>query len=205
MSVQEPPNRDIVLFALYELGGANRPIHTEDVAHRVFQYPIGRQRYRWERYAMHPDKERVARELRRLKNARGSVFVKGHVNIGAKKDRIDGWMLTSEGVDRVKSMENQLAAAVGAAAGSHSIYKAEDLQRRVTSTECYKIYLSDPSLSQANDHDLTDMLYCLPDATTKKIRSVFDELLADAKAVGAAEVLAFLEAARSRFHHLLEK
>ena len=101
MKDQETFNRDIVLFALYELGGAKRPVHTEDIAHRIFQYPIGRQRYRWEHYDMYPDKERVARELRRLKGRQGTAFVKGHVNIGAKKDRIDGWMITAAGVDRV--------------------------------------------------------------------------------------------------------
>jgi hypothetical protein len=60
-------NKDIVLFALYELGGAREPVHTEDVAHKVFQYPLGRQKYRWEKYEEFPDKERIAGELRRFK------------------------------------------------------------------------------------------------------------------------------------------
>jgi len=42
-------NKDIILFALYELGGAREPKHTEDVAYQVFQYPLGRQKYRWAR------------------------------------------------------------------------------------------------------------------------------------------------------------
>ena len=82
-------NKEIILFALYELGGAQGPVHTEDVAHRVFQYPIGRQKYRWEKYKKYPDKERIARELRWLKNWKGICYVKGHVNIGARGDRID--------------------------------------------------------------------------------------------------------------------
>lgn len=99
-------------------------MNTEDVAAKVFGYPVGRQRYRWERYE-YPDKERVARELRRLKGARGIPFVKGHVNIGSRKDRLDGWMLTAAGVDRIKAIENHVASIVGKASGTHSKYEEE--------------------------------------------------------------------------------
>ena len=201
--MQDTLNKEIVLFALYELGGAKEPIHTEDIAHRVFQYPIGRQRYRWERYQMYPDKERVARELRRLKNWKGIAFVKGHVNIGARKDRIDGWMLTSAGVERVKTLEERLVQTVETPMGNHSVYKTEDLRRRILDTACYKIYLKDHSLGSAKDHDFTDLLYCLPDAPKNKIRSAYDAVLANAKAVDAIDLLAFLKALGERFKNLL--
>ena len=97
-------NKDLVLFALYKIGGAEKEVHTEDVAAEVFRYPLGKQRYRWERYAKYPDKERVTRELRRLKNMKGTSFVKGQVNIGSRKARLDGWMLTAAGVDRIKAI-----------------------------------------------------------------------------------------------------
>lgn len=203
MKLKETQNKDIVLFALYELGGAKHPVHTEDVAHKVFQYPIGRQRYRWTRYDEYPDKERVARELRRLKNWQGSKYVKGHVNIGAKRDRMDGWMLTSMGVERVKNIEKHIADAVQVSMSGHSIYDADDLQRRIKRTTCYGIYLEDHSLGKAEDYDFTDLLYCLPDASKEKIQSAFDELLANAKAVDAREIIEFLEEARNRFRHLL--
>lgn len=191
-------NKDLVLFALYEVGGAERYVNTEDVAHKVFQYPLGRQRYRWERHD-YPDKERVARELRRLKDMKGNLFVKGHVNIGAKKDRLDGWMLTAAGVDRVKAIEKQAVSILGEARGTHSKYDEDALRRRVTNTSCYKIYLKDPTFREAKDHVFTDMLYCLPDAPSEKVRAAYDQLLASAKAVGALDLIEFLEAAHRRF------
>ncbi len=197
-------NKDIILFALYELGGAQTPVHTEDVAHKVFQYPIGRQKYRWEKYDMYPDKERIARELRWLKKWKGESYVKGHVNIGARNDRIDGWMLTAAGVEHVKQMEGRLRKAVDAEAGTHSVYKVDEVRKRITETNCYKLYQKDPSLSNATDHNFTDMLYCLPDASSDKIRSAFDTLLGNAKAVEAEDIVAFLEATRTRFQKLLE-
>lgn len=203
MKVQDTLNKDIVLFALYELGGAKEPIHTEDIAYQVFQYPTGRQRYRWERYQMYPDKGRIARELHRLKNWKGTSFVKGHVNIGARKDRVDGWMLTSAGVERVKALEERLIQVVQTPMGDHSVYQIEDFRQRIVHTTCYKMYLKDQSLADAKEHDFTDMLFCLPDAPKNRIRSAYNELLANARAVDAADLLAFLQAAGKRFKHLL--
>jgi hypothetical protein len=201
-NAEDTVNKEIVIFALYELGGAHSPIRTEDVAHQVFQYPIGRQRYRWEKY-LYPDKERIARELRRLKNWKGSSYVKGHVNIGARGDRIDGWMLTPSGVEHIKQIETRVREAVEATASAQSIYKADEVRKRITESACYKLYREDPTLSNAEDHHFTDMLYCLPDASSEKIRSAFDALLSSARAVESEEMIVFLESVRARFHKLL--
>jgi len=198
-------NKDLVLFALYEVGGAEKPVHTEDVAAQVFRYPLGRQRYRWERYANYPDKERVTRELRRLKNVKGTSFVKGHANIGSKKARLDGWMLTVAGVDRVKAIEKQVVATLRAVSGTHSKYKEEAFRRRIASTSCYKIYLRDPTMRGAKDHVFTDMLYCLPDAPNVRVRAAYDQMLANAKAVGATDLIEFLKAARRQFASFFSK
>jgi hypothetical protein len=198
-STGEITNKDLVLFALYELGGAEKLVHTEEVAVQVFQYPLGRQWYQWEKYPEYPDKERVARELRRLKNTKGNALVKGHVNIGAKKDRLDGWMLTAAGVDRINSIEKKILAALGREEVTHFKYDIGKVRSRITATSCYKLYLLDSNLKEANDHDFTDMLYCLPDASNQRIRDAYDKLLASAKAVSATDLIDFLEAARYRF------
>ena len=203
MKPKDALNKDIVLFALYQLGGATGPVHTEDIANRVFQYPVGRQRYSWDRYDAYPDKERVARELRRLKGQKGTPFVKGHVNVGAKKDRLDGWMLTPAGVDHVKSLEHALATVLTTSMGAYSVYKVGDLRRRILDSDCYKIYEKNRALTEAEDNDLTDMLYCLPDAPKEKIRTEFDQLLASAKAVEEREIIKFLESVGKRFARLL--
>lgn len=192
-------NKDLVLFALYETGGAERPVHTEDVAAKVFQYPMGRQRYRWERYESYPDKERVARELRRLKNMKGAAYVKGHVNIGAKQDRLDGWMLTEAGVDHIKKIEKRIVPTIGVASGTHSKYEEDEFRRRITNTSCYRLYRKDPTMRGVKDHIFTDMLYCLPDAPNSKVRAAYDQMLANAKAIGAKDLIEFLQAARRRF------
>ena len=196
---QDITNKDLVLFALYESGGAERPVHTEEVAAQVFKYPLGKQLYCWEKYPEYPDKERVTRELRRLKKIKGASLVKGHVNIGAKKDRLDGWMLTPAGVDRIKEIEKQISTTIRKSTSPHSKYKEDAFRRRIAGTSCYMIYLKDPSMEEAKDHVFTDMLYCLPDAPKERVRAAYDQMLANAKAINAVDLVNFLEAARLRF------
>ncbi len=191
-------NIDLVLFALYKCGGAEHLVHTEDVADRVFKYPLGKHRFRWERY-LYPDKERVARELRRLKDMKGMKYVKGHVNIGSKKDRRDGWMLTEVGVDRVREIEPHMGKALQKPSGEHHRYTEDNLRHRITSTTCHKIYLKDPEMKEAQEFHFTNMLYCLPDAPKEKVTGAFDKLIANAKATGAGDLIEFLETARIRF------
>lgn len=196
-------NKDFVLYALYEMGGAEKAVHTEDVAAQVFKYPLGKQVYRWERYEQYPDKERVARELRRLKNMRGVPFVKGHVNIGAKRDRLDGWILTPAGMDRIIEIKELVIRAIGGKPGTYSKYEVDALWRRIANTACFKAYSQDSTLKDTKDHVFTDMLYCLPDSPSEILQRSYDKLLTSAKAIGAADLISFLEAARRRFVHLL--
>jgi hypothetical protein len=114
-------------------------------------------------------------------------------------------MLTPAGVERIKTIEKELRMALEAEGGTHSVYEAEEVRKRIAGSRCYKLYQKDASLESASDYDFTDMLYCLPDASAEKIRSAFDGLLGNAKAVDADDLAAFLEAARVRFRKLLEQ
>lgn len=191
-------NKDLVLLALYEAGGAQKFVSTEHVAAKVFEYPLGRQRYRWEHFEQYPDKERVARELRRMKDAGREILVEGHVNVGAKKDRRDGWRLTPAGVERTKTFD-EIVGAGPRDAGGGFVYDIEKIRRRVADAACYRQYLTDPSLQGASEIDFTDLLYVLPDSSSSKVRSAFAQLMAEVKATGADDLVEFLEAVGRRF------
>jgi len=197
-------NSEIVLYALYLLGGAERTVHTEDIAAQVFRYPLGRQRFRWSRYPQYPDKERVAKALRRLKATAGRSFVQGRENVGAKNDRRDGWVLTPEGVDFVKAAERRLAEAIRTASGFRLSYDADAFRRRVTSSPCFRAYRRRRSFQGTPDHVFSDLLYCLPDSPNTKVRAAYEKLLATAKAINAADIVEFLEAAKENFKSFFE-
>lgn len=196
-------NKDLVLHALYEAGGAVRHVSTEHVAGKVFEYPLGRQRYRWEHFEQYPDKERVARELRRMKNAAGIILVEGHVNVGSRKDRRDGWRLTPAGIERVKRLQETFDQHIRGGTGEAFVYNVENLRRRLIGSACYRAYSVDPELRNVSDIEFTDLLYLLPDSPDAKIRTTFEQLMGEAKAGSADDLVQFLSAVGRRFANFL--
>lgn len=80
-------NKHLVALALYDLGGAERAIDTEDIAMRVSQIAPGR--FRWKKYPEQIDLEAVRLAVKDL--ARGEQpLVSGGMR--------NGWMLTTEGL-----------------------------------------------------------------------------------------------------------
>ena len=71
-------NREMVLYALYILGGATKKCHTEDIAFKCFQlWPTV---FSWTKYSQYPDKEIVrfgltdSRTPRPSHNSRSFLF-----------------------------------------------------------------------------------------------------------------------------------
>lgn len=60
-------------------------------------------------------------------------------------------------------------------------------------------------MREAKDYVFTDMLHCLPDTPSDKVRDTYDQLLAGAKVVGAKDIIEFLQAVRRRFESFFSK
>jgi hypothetical protein len=86
-------NTDIVLVVLSDLGGADRPIHIEDIAETAWQQVPAR--FSWPKLQKYPDLDAVDVTLRAAKKNEGLVT-------GSKRA---GWMLTPIGIARAQQRE----------------------------------------------------------------------------------------------------
>jgi hypothetical protein len=87
-------NTDIVLVVLADLGGADRPVHIEDIAEAAWlQVPA---RFSWPKLQKYPDLDAVDVTLRAAKKNERLVA-------GSKRE---GWMLTPVGIGRVRQKES---------------------------------------------------------------------------------------------------
>jgi hypothetical protein len=93
-------NTDIVLVVLDDLGGADRPIHIEEVAETAWQQVPAR--FSWPKLQKYPDLDAVDVTLRAAKKNEGLVS-------GSKRE---GWMLTPAGIARVRDREAPVRAFV---------------------------------------------------------------------------------------------
>jgi len=97
-------DKDIVLYALYSLGGFQNRIHTEDIALKC--YELAPTRFSWTKYPQYPDIQPVRFALEKCKP----------LIIGSSERKqpsnITGWRLTDEGLKWLEAnlirIENQL-------------------------------------------------------------------------------------------------
>ena len=68
-------DKDIVIYALYILGGWHKRIHTEDIALKC--YEIAPTKFSWVKYPKYPDLAPTRFALESAKKAKSGALVKG--------------------------------------------------------------------------------------------------------------------------------
>jgi len=97
------PNRELVVYVLYILGGDTRKVHTEDVAVKCHElFPDA---FSWAKYPQFPDKDIVRVALTDARKVANGAHVEGRAGQGrglpARSHRqpvVEGWQLTDAGV-----------------------------------------------------------------------------------------------------------
>lgn len=105
MKLAQLSDRDIVVYALFLLGGYQRRIHTEDIAIKCFE--IARDRFSWTKYPQYPDIQPVRFALEKSKP----------LIIGSSErkrtDVIMGWRLTKDGLKWIEENKNKIEESIG--------------------------------------------------------------------------------------------
>jgi hypothetical protein len=98
-------DKDIVIYALYALGGYQRRVHTEDIALKC--YEIAPARFSWTKYPQYPDIQPVRFALEKCKP----------LIVGSSERKlpttITGWRLTSDGIQWMKMNLNRIERQLG--------------------------------------------------------------------------------------------
>lgn len=95
-------NWEIAVYALFSLGGAQKSVHTEDVALRCYEFAPSS--FSWIKHSTLPDKEVARSSLVDARKAKyGSLVTgrtgryKGQYKTRGMAPELDGWMLTEGG------------------------------------------------------------------------------------------------------------
>ena len=153
MEWRELSNKDLVVFAVYLLGGERQFVNTEDVAVHTANLAPGR--FNWKRYPDQIDMGLIRKSLSMDKKNGNSITgsIKG------------GWMLTEHGLKFVETFRTQLTGAGSVLSRltdgerrfhswyrkriqAHPVYKKviEGLSGEITAAEAEKFFLLDRSM-----------------------------------------------------------
>ncbi len=179
--MSQPTNREIVTYALAELGGAERDVHLELIAVRAFEISPGAFRWDLDEFAKFIDKDKVRVSLvdaRKPKyGALVSTVARRHQNISKTTD---AWRLTPDGVTWFLKNRSRLADALGFAQPRLKKGRAEEIRRRITASELYVEFQATGSV-QRKPFAFADLLECSPDARNELIQGRFDDFRAQVR------------------------
>lgn len=199
---QEPAsNVEVVVYALATLAGAEKTIHSEDIAAKCYELSPNRFSWRLPEYrGKWPDKYIVKTALEDAKKKSYGALVEGTYALDLSKD---GWRMTPHGVEWIKKNKDRVAKALKQKVPIIPKRDAERFTRKLRADVCFKHFQQKGSLEGFSSYKFTDMLGCSPDASKDIIKRKFDRLLATSKLVNDMEVIKFLDACSHDFSSIL--
>lgn len=195
-------NIDVALLALYDLGGAQKAIHAEDVALRCWK--LVPERFSWKKYREFPDVEPARFALEDAAKPRYGELARLVLRKIAGKPQAH-WMLTAAGVEYVHAHMEQFQALMAAPARIAAHHTESDqLVFSLEKHAAFKKYAATGTCDSVEPYEFTDMLRCSLDASPKVLRGRLESLKARLAAARKPKVIDFLEACEFRFRDMLE-
>jgi hypothetical protein len=183
-------NVDIAIYALYRLGGAERPIHTEKVAHECHE--LAPDRFSWELYPQYPAREPGRSALFDARKPKYGALVSG--------SKVEGWRLTPAGIDRIRVLQPELEKlAAGDVEDVSDRQKVQAYFRELETHPAFQRYLSEKSCEGIKPYEFTDFLRCTLDSGPEIIKDRIETTRTRAHEAGRSAVLDFLAACEERF------
>lgn len=191
------PNRELVVFALYLLGGDTARVQTEDIALKCFElFPAS---FSWVKHTKYPDKDIVRVALTDARKEQYGALVEGRS--GEKRGQsaktlrgpvVDGWILTARGIKWIE--ENLAGLQQVASAGLSKDHRQKVLKqlRRVREHRLFTDYSDSPDRFSPMVGQIADLLRCRVDAELEIWRQRFDKIRRQAQSANQVDVLDFI-------------
>ena len=198
-------NIDVVVYALFKLGGYERKIHTEEIAYEA--YCLDKERFAWKlskfRDMGFPDKERVRRGLTDAAKEKYGRLVEGRADVHIKGKETEGWVLTLKGVTWIRRNEKRIEGTLGTTRPRTAYIDTLRFKKRMREQPLFRRFLENQDLEGQNLYNFTDMLNVRPDSPKEIIAMKFRTLRSNAEVVGDEQILCFLDGCAQAFSAVL--
>ena len=191
------PNRELVVYSLYLLGGDTKRVHTEDIALKCFElFPSS---FSWVKYTAYPDKDIVRVALTDARKEIYGAHVEGRAGtkrgLSAKTNRVpieDGWVLTSSGIEWIRENLKDLERIAGTNRLKEHRQKLLKQLKKIREHRLFFQYTDSTERFYPMIGDIADLLRCRVDAEPEIWQSRFDRIRRQAESAGQGDVLDFI-------------
>lgn len=198
------PNRELVVFVLYLLGGESGSVHTEDIAAKCHQlFPDA---FSWTKFPQFPDKDIVRVALTDARKEKNGGLVQGRSGqshgLVAKTSREptpDGWRLTPRGVLWIQSRRADLERLLGKPETKEHRQKLLQQLRRIREHALFDTFRADPEGFHAGIGQIADLVECRVDSEPRVWESRFANLRNKAVAADQHDIIQFVDKCESEY------
>jgi hypothetical protein len=202
----ELTNIDIVLYALFRLGGYKHKVHTEEIAYEA--YKLAKDRFGWRltkfRELDFPDKEPVRISLMDAAKEKYGSLVEGRSGVESTGKEVDGWTFTPDGARWMRDQINRIESNLGTDQPKISKKDADRFIKQMKSEALFKSFTQN-KLTKESRYLFTEMLNASPDAPKSIIVTKFRRMQSTAELVGNTEIVNFLNACIKAFPEFLRE
>lgn len=210
MSPQNPENLnniDIVVYALYLLGGWHERIHTEDIALKCFE--LAPSRFSWVKYPNYPDNHTAYLSLGDAKKQKYGSLVEGESERKKEKTtkgvpRFGGWKLSLKGVEWLEANKARIETALGKRA---TIGKRLDVDRKLRDlidSMGFRKFMRDGEQADISHATFAESLICTVNTPPEILNERLDQLYATAEILKKNDVKQYLRFCREKFSAILK-
>lgn len=190
---------DIVIYALYELGGWQERIHTEDIALRCFK--IAPSKFSWVKHKEYPDLMAVWFALGDAKKERYGALVVGgsERKKGSGKDSFGGWRLSEKGLQWIKDNKPRIEEALhGSMSPDTRLLEDRRLKTLIRSQAYYK-YITQGEKAEISHAEFAESLVCTVNTKPEILLERLEQLFSAADTLKQNEVKQYINYCRHRF------
>ncbi|HUC20391.1 MAG TPA: hypothetical protein VMR98_02770 [Candidatus Polarisedimenticolaceae bacterium] len=163
---------EVVLFALFRLGGWEKRVHTEDIALECFKlFPS---KFSWVRHPEYPDMQPARYALEDLKKPRNPL-VEGESE-RKQAASMGGWRLTPLGVHWIEANRRSLEQSLSINVAPSGRLQGDKRLKSLLKSAAYKKYEVDGNSNRITHPELAEALVCTVNTEPKELRERLGQL-----------------------------
>lgn len=194
-------DKDIVLYALYFLGGWQTRIHTEEVALKCYQ--LAPSKFSWIKYPQYPDPAPARFALEAAKKLRYGALVKGESERKKNIKSIGGWMLTDKGIQWIKSNKERIEKYLDRRLTAGDRLPADRRLKELFKSQAFKKFREYGKQSEISHAELAESLVCTVNTRPEILNARLDQLYSIAERLQKEEAKNYVDFCRKKFTSLL--
>lgn len=196
-------DKDIVLYALYLLGGWEKRVHTEDIALRC--YALVPSKFSWVKYPKYPDVAPARFALEAAKKLKYGALVKGESERKRVIKSIGGWMLTAEGIQWIKINRARIEQYLGTQIPTGNRLIAERKLNELLGSVAFRKFRAHGEQAEISHADFAESLVCTINTRAEILKDRLEQLCSIAEELRREEVKNYVNFCRKKFALILEE